>query len=103
MTVGVTKRGSLLARWPKRDRVWRRVVLSLAVGLVGLIIVAALVTPQEPRYGGKPVSYWLEELSGDDPDAASEAILAIGAPAYLLNAIRTEVSGSLGLPENPED
>jgi len=69
-------------------------VLSVAAGLVGLIIVAALVTPPEPRYGGKPVSHWLEELTGDDPDAASEAILAIGAPAipYLLNAIRTEVS-----------
>ena len=96
MTIGDTKGGSLLARWPKRDRVWRRVVLSIAVGLVGLIIVAALVTPQEPRYGGKPVSYWLEELSGDDPDAASEAILAIGAPAipYLLNAIQTKVPKS---------
>ena len=69
-------------------------MLSVAVGLIALIIVAVLVKPHEPRYGGKPVSHWLEELTGDNPDKAGEALLAIGSPAipYLMNAIQTEVS-----------
>jgi len=94
MTIGATVNDRLRAWRRKRDQTWRPVILSAAFGFIALIIVAVLLKPQAPRYGGKPARYWIEQLASDEPDKAVEALSAVGAPAipYVLDAIQTETS-----------
>lgn len=62
--------------------------LALAVLLLGIACVMILHL-QEPRYKGRPLSYWLAELSHDWTNAAP-AIRAIGSKAvpHLSNDLR---------------
>ena len=94
MTIGATVKNRLRARQRKRHRTWWPIILSATFGFIALILGAVLFKPQGPRYGGKPTRYWIEQLAGDDPDKAVEALSAMGAPAipYLLDALQMQSS-----------
>ncbi|HWG44721.1 MAG TPA: HEAT repeat domain-containing protein [Gemmataceae bacterium] len=56
----------------------------LPISLLGLLLTGAFVcAADEPRYAGKPLAFWLEELKSDDPLIREEAIavLADAGPA----------------------
>src|SRR5881296_2725560 len=74
----------------------RQVTTGLLVLSVVLAVSAGVVVWQlrAPRYQGKPVHVWLQELDNEDfqaRDRAAAALVALGPPAvpWLIDALQT--------------
>ena len=90
----------------KRRFALKHAILGAGFGVMALVVTLVFVEARQPRYEGKPIRYWIEQLTGDDLDKAHEALLAIGEPAIpaLLDAVKTEPSpGRSQLLENMSD
>jgi len=94
MTGWLTAIEFLRARRPPRKNALMYFALGAAGALGALIMALILIHARTPRQQGRPVSYWIEELTGDEPEKAQAALLAMGERAipYLLDAVKTETS-----------
>jgi len=80
----------------QRKQALKIIAVSAAVCLIASILALVFVRARTPRYEGMPVSYWIEELTGDEPEKAQRALIEIGERAipYLLDAVKTETSAA---------
>lgn len=78
----------------RRRRRRTRLLIGSAGASLFLVLLVAFNSTRGPRHQGRSVRDWIDELGGDEPDNAQEALLAIGEPAvpYLLDAVQMESS-----------
>jgi len=80
-----------------KRRTYLGLLLVLAVGVVAGVLALVFRPVPEPRYGGKKLSEWVEELPGYAPTGKSEAAQAVrhigtNAIPFLLEWLRWEPS-----------
>jgi HEAT repeat protein len=80
-------RTAILKYWP--------VAVLVGCGFTAIaVLLAGYITPREPAYGGKPLSFWLAQMDGADAGQAQLAIRGIGPKAipFLFEKVRRDNS-----------
>ena len=75
-------------------RQWAKVALVIIGALAVGVVLAKCVPWDQPKYRGKPLSFWLDQIDSQEPAQAQVAVQAIGPRAnpFLFEEVRRRAS-----------